>query len=222
MQPLKRKAPINVLIVENNALLREHLTALVHGAPGFRCAGAHASAEYALKSVRTDAPDVILLDLELPGITGVEAIPQFKKQLPQAQILIFTIHDEPDWIFPALEAGAAGYLVKPPSSSAIVLDAIVEVHAGGAPMSSQVARKVLRTFHQRGRSKADLAPLTPRENEILALLASGASPADIARQLGVASRTVSTHFRNIYEKLHVHTQAQAVAKYLRANTPSQA
>ncbi|MCW5550612.1 MAG: response regulator transcription factor [Verrucomicrobiae bacterium] len=210
--------PIKVSIVEDQQATRDMLAALARGSEGFICDGAYANAETALKRLPTERPDVVLLDLELPCMSGVEFIAAATARQPGLRILVLTIHDDPVRIFTALEAGASGYLVKP-VAPAKILEAITEIHNGGAPMSSQIARLVVKTFHHRGEARSELEVLTPREDEMLRLVAQGFHSSEIAGRLGISPRTVGTHLRNIYEKLHVHTRAHAVAKYLRQPPP---
>jgi len=205
----------NVSIVEDDDEFREHLVSLVRGAPGFVCAGVHSTAEAALKHVPHDKPDVLLLDLELPGKSGLECIRDFKARLPKLEILILTICDDSKRIFQALESGATGYLHKPPTSSVEILNAITEIRAGGSPMSSGIARLVVKTFQQRGRTRQEVERLSPREQEILELVSRGRQTAEIAGALHISPATVSTHLHRIYEKLHVHSRTAATAKYLR-------
>jgi DNA-binding NarL/FixJ family response regulator len=205
---------IRVSIVEDHATYRAYLAALIGGADGFTCTGAHRTAEEALEQIPRERPHVVLLDLELPGMSGVELIPKLKERLPELEILVLTVHKDPHRIFAALETGATGYLVKP-ASPVRILEAIAEVRAGGAPMSSQIARLVVKAFHQRGESKRDLAMLSPREQQILELVAKGFRSREIAQELHLSDHTVSSHLYNTYAKLHVHTRAAATAKYLR-------
>ena len=204
---------IRVSILEDNDPFREHLAALIAGASGFCCVGAHRTAEAALKRIPVEKPQVVLLDLELPNKSGLDCILELSARLPALQILVLTICDDTRRIFQALEAGACGYLVKP-ISSVRLLEAIADVRAGGAPMSSQIARLVVKTFHQRGRSKKQLDRLTLREEEILGWLAKGFRYQEIADQLGISIRTVSTHLHNIYDKLHVRSRGEATSKFL--------
>jgi len=207
-------SPIRVGIVEDKDDFREHLAALINGTNGFSCCGAHASAESALKHITREKPDVLLLDLELPKLSGDDSLGELRQKLPALEILVLTMHDEPRRIVKALEAGASGYLIKP-VSPAKLLDAIIEVRDGGSPMSSQIARLVVRTFHQRGRTNSDLQTLTAREEEILKLLSEGQHTKDIADHLKISGRTVGNHLHHIYEKLHVASRSQAVAKFFR-------
>jgi DNA-binding NarL/FixJ family response regulator len=208
------KVPIRVSIVEDNDPFREHLAALIGGAQGFSCSGAHRTAEQALKRIPVEKPDIVLLDLELPHLPGEECIRELKARLPGLEIVVLTIHDDSRRIFDALEAGATGYLVKP-VAPAKILEALTEAAAGGAPMSSQIARLVIHTFHERGQRKQELKQLTAREEEILAYVAKGYQSPEIAAELGISLSTVSTHLHHIYEKLQVRTRVGAAAKYLR-------
>ncbi len=205
--------PITVSIVEDDASLRQGLVALLNGSPGFRCAGAHRSAEDALKRIPREKPDVVLMDLHLPGRSGIECVRELKALLPKLNILMLTIEQDSQRVFEALQAGACGYLVKD-VPYAKMLEAIAEVQQGGAPMSSQVARQVIQFFHQRGQASRELENLTPREEEVLHHLAGGCSNKEIAEKLDREERTIATHLHNIYEKLHVHSRAAALAKWL--------
>ncbi len=204
---------IRVSIVEDDDEFREHLRALVGGSDGFECVGAHPSAERALKSVSVEKPEVVLLDMELPGKSGLEFIAELKGKQLEIAILVLTLHDDTQRIFAALEAGASGYLTKP-VAPARILEALRDVHSGGAPMSSQIARLVVETFHKRGRSMHEFDCLTLREEEILGCLAKGFSYQEIANQLGISIRTVSSHLHNIYNKLHVRSRGEATARFL--------
>ena len=204
-----------VSIVEDDKSFREHLAALIGGAPGFVCAGAHGSAEAALKHLSSDKPDIVLLDVELPGMSGLEYLRELKIRLPKIDVVMLTICDDSQTLFNALEAGATGYLQKPPASAAEILDALAEVRAGGSPMSSQIARLVVRSFHDRGRDRRELEQLTSREEEILRFVSQGYQTKEIADTLKLQSSTVATHLHNIYEKLHVHSRAAAASAYTR-------
>ena len=205
--------PVKVSIVEDNDRVRESLTSLIEGARGFRCVGAHRSAEAALKLVPEEKPDVVLMDIHLPRLCGIDCVRKLKAIEPHLLVLMLTAYEDDDLIFQALKAGANGYLVKqtPPSE---ILAAIEEVHEGGAPMSSNIARKVIQSFHSAGPNEPT-ETLSPREREILDLLARGYTNKEIADLLSIAFQTVHTHVRNIYGKLHVRSRTEAVAKYLR-------
>lgn len=216
---------IKVLIVEDNDTIREGLKMLIDGTEGYSCIGAYLKCELMLKNVERLKPDVLLMDIGLPGMNGIEGIKEVKKLLPELTILVLTIYEENDLIFEALCAGASGYLVKktPPSK---LLEAIREANEGGAPMSSHIARKVIDFFSrkdvkkfpqqikQTSQEKAEDI-LTPRELEILSGLVDGNSFKAIAESLYISIETVRFHFRNIYKKLHVHSQSEAVAKAIR-------
>ncbi|HYT62123.1 MAG TPA: response regulator transcription factor [Haliangiales bacterium] len=206
--------PIKVSIVEDNDRVRESLTSLIDGARGFRCVGAHRSAEAALKLVPDDAPDVVLMDIHLPRLSGIDCVRKLKATKPDLLIIMLTAYEDDDLIFQALKAGANGYLVKqtPPSE---ILAAVQEVHEGGAPMSSNIARKVIQSFHQSQPGASATEALSPREREILVLLSRGYLNKEIADSLSIAFQTVHTHVRNIYSKLQVRCRTEAVARYLR-------
>jgi DNA-binding NarL/FixJ family response regulator len=206
-------APIRVLVLEDARKTRAALVALLEGSPGFACAGASETAEAALRQVPVGKPDVVLVDLELPGMTGTEFLRTCRRRFPGVGLLVLTLHDDASWVFPALAAGACGYVVKgtPPAQ---LLEAIMEVHAGRSWMSGQVARLVLKSFHHEPSLAQGEEALSPREREVLGLLARGLRHAEIAAQLGIAPRTVNTHISHIYAKLHVHSAAGAVGKLL--------
>ncbi|PYM15377.1 MAG: DNA-binding response regulator [Verrucomicrobia bacterium] len=206
--------PVKVSLVEDNDRVRESLASLIDGARGFRCVGAHRSAEAALKLVPEEEPDVLLMDIHLPRLSGIDCVRKLKAIEPDLLVIMLTAYADDDLIFQALKAGANGYLVKqtPPSE---ILAAIQEVHEGGAPMSSNIARKVIQSFYQAQPGEASTETLSPREREILDLLARGYMNKEIADALSIAFQTVHTHVRNIYSKLHVRSRTEAVAKYLR-------
>jgi DNA-binding NarL/FixJ family response regulator len=204
---------ISVAIVEDDALVREHLVRLVDGAAGFQCAGAYADGEQALHDLPRQAPEVVLMDINLPGISGIECVRRLKKLLPRLQVIILTVYEDSDRVFAALEAGAGGYLLKRTPSDKL-LEAVREIHQGGAPMSSYIARKVVQSFQQRSPSAPEEANLSPREEEILHLVAKGYHNKEIADQLSISVETVRVHLRNIYEKLHVNSRSQAVVRFL--------
>jgi DNA-binding NarL/FixJ family response regulator len=206
-------SPIRVTVVEDHEPTLATLTALLESSKGFSCTSRHTRADQALKHLAAECPDVVLLDLELPGISGIDFIRRAKSMRLKAEILVLTMHDEARFIFEALESGATGYLIKP-VESARVLEAIHDVSNGGSPMSSQIARLVIRSFHHRGRARGNMETLTPREEQILRLLSRGYRYREIAQELGIAIRTVSTHLHNIYEKLHVRSATEATATFL--------
>jgi len=210
---IRRANDIKVATVEDDDEFRDHLAALIGGTEGYCCIGSYRSAELALKHLPVEQPDVLLLDLELPNKQGDELIAEIAARWPRVAVVVLTIHDDSARIFPALETGAIGYLVKP-VPPARLLEAIAEAHAGGSPMSSQIARLAVRRFQEQGRSRQKLDSLTPREAEILDHIARGLDTMEIADLLGISNRTIGSHLRSIYEKLQVHSRAAAVARFL--------
>ena len=210
---------VRVAIVEDDPRVRETLARLVDRSPGFRCVSSHPSGEDALAALPHNPPDVVLMDINLPGMNGVECVRKVKDILAQTQVMMLTVYEDTDLIFRALAAGATGYLLKqtPPGE---LLAAIADVHRGGSPMTSHIARKIVASFQQ---PVAPVPPetqtLSPREKEVLALLAQGFLYKEIAEQLGVSYDTVHTHIRRIYEKLHVRSRTEAVALHLRQGAP---
>jgi DNA-binding NarL/FixJ family response regulator len=207
------QSKIRVMVVEDDAGTRNALAALLGGSPGFCCVGAHRSATVALERIAHESPQVILVDLELPGMSGVEFLSACRHRFPAVELLVLTVHDSAPWIFPALEAGASSYVLKgtPPTK---LLEAIAEVRGGGSFMSGQVARLVLQQFRRRPAVRVGDEVLSPRELEVLQLLARGLHYAEIAKELGISQRTVNTHLHRVYGKLHVHSAAGAVGKLL--------
>jgi DNA-binding NarL/FixJ family response regulator len=206
--------PVDVCIVEDDAGMRESLREILAKAEGFACTGAFASAEEALAALPALRPHVVLMDINLPGISGVECVARLADLLPGVPIIMLTVYDDTDAIFQSLAAGAGGYLLKP-VRRAQLLDAIREVLRGGAPMSSTIARCVVQAFRKPAPAKqdgGDIAQLSPREREILDLLAQGLLLKEIADHFKVTHPTVQTHIGRIYKKLHVHSRAQAVAR----------
>ena len=203
---------IRVAIIEDHDDFREGLYHLFRTTEGFLCIGRYSSIEEALKKM--PEPDVLLLDIGLPGISGIEAIPEFKKRHPQVQIVMMTVFDDDKHIFDAIQAGADGYLLKktPPT---MVLHAIQDAAAGGMPMTPFVARQAIEIFKRYAPSEKPDASLTPRESEILTLLVQGLNYVMISERLFISLDTVRNHFRHIYQKLQVHSKAGAVAKAIK-------
>ena len=201
-------------IVEDDAGIRDELVALLNTSPGYRCVGACSSAEKALVDIPFWRPDVVLMDINLPGISGIECVARLKAKMPNLLILMLTVYDDGDRIFHALKAGANGYLVKRLVGSKL-LEAIEDVCTGGAPMSCQIARKVVQFFHNSGPSAEVSENLSPREIEVLEMLVAGQLFKEIADRLGIGTETVRTHVNHIYRKLHVRSRTEAVVKYLR-------
>ena len=204
---------ISVSIVEDDAQVRASLVKLIDSSPGFRCVSNHASAENALQEIPKVKSQVVLMDINLPGINGVECVRRLKPQMPGTQVIMLTVYQNTEHIFNALAAGATGYLLKqtPPAE---LLAAIREVHVGGSPMSSHIARKIVQSFQQSASASAEAQSLSPREAEVLDLLAKGFLYKEIADSMKVTYATVHTHIRHIYEKLHVRSRTEAVAKHL--------
>ncbi len=204
---------ITIAIVEDVAATREHLLAVLGRARGLKCLRACASGEEALRTLPGDAPDVVLMDINLPGMSGIECVARLKEKLPRTQMLILTTYEDGDMIFDSLRAGASGYLLKSTVPTELV-EAIEQVHAGGSPMSMGIARKVVSHFQKIPRPATEFEQLTAREAEILALLAQGFLYKEIGERLGISLSTVRTHLHTIYGKLHVQSRTEAVVKYL--------
>jgi DNA-binding NarL/FixJ family response regulator len=212
----KRKAALDVnvviSIVEDDAPARRILADWIRRTPGFSCAGMHGSAEAAMATLPAEKPTVVLMDINLPGMTGIECVRRLKPVMPDAQFVMLTVYEDADHIFNALTAGASGYLLKR-TPRAELLAALKDVHAGGSPMSSNIARKVVQSFQKSGSQPSDTVDLSPREREVLELLARGYLYKEIAASLQISGPTVNTYIRRIYEKLHVRSRSQAVAKF---------
>ena len=206
---------IKVAIVEDKDGVRENWARLINGAPGFSCHWTFSSAEAALKSLPSNQPDVVLMDIHLPGISGIECTARLKQLLPLTQVLVVTVYDDVEKIFEALKAGASGYLLKttPPAE---LLQAIQEITHGGAPMTGEIARKVIEAFRQPAPASTVTTSLTSREIECLRLLVQGFSNKEIATQMNVKADTVHAHLKSVYEKLHVRSRVEAATAYLRS------
>jgi DNA-binding NarL/FixJ family response regulator len=208
------KAPIRVAIVEDNARLRQQFVRLLDESPGFVSCGAYPDAESALKGLPTNPADVVLMDIQLPKMSGVECVGRLKLQMPNLDVVMLTVYDDSDLIFRALENGATGYLLKrtPPAE---ILRAIEEVQRGGAPMSGHIARMVVQSMQRRGPSPHAVENLSPREEEVLRLVSKGLVNKEIADELGIALETVRGYLKSIYSKLHVRSRTEAAMKYYR-------
>jgi DNA-binding NarL/FixJ family response regulator len=205
---------IRIAIVEDNAQIRGTLAQLIADARGYTCVCACETAEKALRLVPRHAPEVVIMDIQLPDLSGIECTARLKRILPETQVMIFTVYEDNDQIFQALEAGASGYLLKR-TTPAEILEAITDIKDGGAPMSSEVARKVVQSFRKTEPTKAaELAQLSRREEEILALLTQGYVAKEIAGKLSISYDTVRSHLKHIYEKLHVRSRTEAVIKVM--------
>ena len=205
--------PIKVSIVEDNDQIREGLSVLINGSTGFQCVATYPTAENALKYLPAQKPDVVLMDIQLPGMSGIECVRELKRLLPELQIMMLTIYEDDDNVFKSIVAGASGYVLKktPPSE---LMDAVSDLHNGGSPMSDRIARKVVQAFQQMGKSSRETENLTQRESEVLSYVAKGFQDKEIAEKFFLSSETVRTHLRNIYKKLHVRSRTEATLKYL--------
>jgi DNA-binding NarL/FixJ family response regulator len=201
-----------VVIVEDDGGLREQLVQILETASDIKCLGAFRSGEEALPQIMEKKPDVVLMDIKLPGMSGIQCVAEVKKIFPEMQIIMVTIYEDSERIFRALKAGANGYLVKsgPPEQ---LLESIRDVHKGGAPMSSPIARKVVKHFHLIGPSVTETENLSPREREVLDLLGQGFIYKEIGDKLNIGTETVRTYVKNICQKMHVRGRIEAVAKH---------
>jgi DNA-binding NarL/FixJ family response regulator len=208
-----------VAIVEDNAVMRKSFREWIDASPDFRCVFACATAEEALVEIPRLKPDVVLMDVHLPGQSGIACTARLKEELPAVQVISLTVYRNQELIFQALQAGALGYLLKR-SSPAELLKAIAEVRSGGAPMTSEIARMVVEAFQKKPASAASGDSLTHRESEILALLSEGLRNKEIADRVNISYDTVRAHLRNVYEKLHVRGRTEAVRMYLKSSSLS--
>ena len=209
--------PIAISIVEDNDKLRATLVRVIDRTDGFRCVSDYGSAEDALADLPKIKPDVVLMDINLPGINGVECVRQLKKLLPQIQVMMLTVYEDTENIFNALAAGANGYMLKRTPAKELI-EAIREVQRGGSPMTTHIARKVVQSFQKSAGAQQvanELSELSEREQQVLDLLAQGLIYKEIGEKLGISYETVHTYIRRIYEKLQVRTRTEAVAKFLR-------
>jgi DNA-binding NarL/FixJ family response regulator len=205
---------ISVAIVDDEKELCASIATFVNGSSGFRCVTTYHSAEAALQHLPAEKPDVVLMDINMTGMNGVECVRRLKGLVPEMKIMMLTVYEDSDQIFRALSAGASGYMLKR-STPARLLEAIKELHEGGSPMSSSIARKVVASFQKSGQIREEKASLSPREQTVLESMAKGLTYKQPADHLEISIDTVRTHVRRIYEKLHVKSNTEAVAKYLR-------
>lgn len=208
---------IRVAVVEDDAGVRETLKKIVQKAPMLSLDGAYGSAEEAFEPITSNQPDVALVDINLPGKSGITLVAELKARLTRLQVMMITVYEDGDQIFDSLQAGASGYMLKRTQPQEIV-QAIVQLHAGGAPMSAEVARKVVDFFKRRTKVESELKQLSARETEILRELSKGYRYKEIADRLGIGIETVRTHVHHIYEKLHVESRVEAVMKYVQDQT----
>ncbi len=202
---------IKVAIVEDNKTTREGLETIINLAPRYQCVCACPTAEDALKLIPKHQPDVVLMDIQLPYMSGVECVAQLKELAPSAQVIMVTVYEDPDRIFRALRAGACGYLLKR-STPEQILGAVREVQQGGAPMSGEIARKVIAHFREQETANAQVETLSAREREVLDLVVHGFSNKEIADRLSVTVEAIRWHLKRIYQKLHVHSRTSAALK----------
>ncbi|MFA5831874.1 MAG: response regulator transcription factor [Bacteroidota bacterium] len=205
---------IRVAIVEDIKKIREGLASLIDGSDGFQCTETYESAEEALRGIPSYHPDVVLMDIQLPRMSGIECVEKLKELTPDLEIMMLTSFEDSDKVFKSIVAGASGYILKstPPAE---LLEAIRDLHDGGSPMSDQIARKVVQAFRQMGSSSKETENLSDRETEILSYLAKGYQDKEIADTLFLSIKTIRTHLRNIYKKLHVRSRMEAVLMYLK-------
>jgi DNA-binding NarL/FixJ family response regulator len=204
-----------ISIIEDDEDTRQILTGIIASAPSLKLISTYPLCAPAIAGIPADKPDVVLVDINLPEINGVEAVRRLKPVLPGTQFLMLTVYEDPDHIFAALAAGATGYLLKSTSRTEL-LEAIAQIATGGSPMSTGIARKVVQSFSRPPAAKDELATLSPREQSVLDLLSKGYLYKEISESLGVSVPTISTYIRRIYEKLQVHSRTQAISKYLRS------
>jgi len=204
-----------IAIVEDNTVMRESFRQWINASPNFRCVFACATAEEAVAEIPRLKPDVVLMDVHLPGESGIVCTARLKEELPDLQVIMLTVYRNQELIFQALQAGASGYLLKR-SSPTELLTAIAEVRSGGAPMTSEIARMVVEAFQKKPANLASADGLTNRESEILALLSEGLSNKEIAGRVDISYDTVRAHLRHIYEKLHVRGRTEAVKMFLKS------
>lgn len=205
---------INVSIVEDSDKFRETLARVLNRAEGFKCISHYPNAEDALKALPQDKPNVVMMDINLPGMNGVECVRQLKQVAPEIQVMMLTVYEDTENIFNALAAGATGYMLKRTPRDEL-LEAIREVHRGGSPMTTHIARKVVQSFQRAAPAASPTETLSPREQEVLDCLAQGFLYKEIAEKLNISYETVHTYIRRIYEKLQVRTRTEAVAKFLK-------
>ena len=213
MNGASESARIQVAIVEDDEEIRADLSHRISGSPAFELLAGYADAESALADLPRHTPDVVLMDINLPGMDGVECVRRLKPKMPKAQFVMLTVYEDNNRLFKSLMAGASGYLLKR-MSPARLLTAIREAHEGGSPMTPQIARRVVQHFQQIPEPPSELQKLTPRETDVLKQLAKGFRYKEIVDNLGISPGTLHSYIRSVYEKLHVHSRTEAVVKFL--------
>ena len=216
LQSKAQPVSISVCIVEDNVELRESVATYLENVPGFICLGAYESAEQALIEIPQRKPDVVLMDINLPGMSGIECVERLKAIEPRLPVIMLTVYENSDQVFDALAAGACGYMIKSTPQEKL-LEAIREVHSGGSPMSSHIARKVVQSFLKHEKRTEPAERLSPREQQVLEQLAKGFPYKQIAAAMDISMGTLHTYIRRVYEKLHVNCRTDAVVKYLGAD-----
>lgn len=206
------RTPITVSIVEDDDWLRDNLAALLDSSPDFRCLSRFATAEAALAALPAKCPDVVLMDIGLPQMSGIECVRRLKAIVPSVQVLMLTVYGDTERVFAALKAGGSGYLLKRAASEEL-FDAIRRVHRGESPMDGQIARKIVQYFNSKGSASQELEQLSPRERDVLECLAKGEAYKQIADRLGISIDTLRGYIKSVYQKLHVHSRGEAVAKF---------
>src|ERR1700744_4736280 len=201
-----------VMVVEDNRALRAQLVRILESAPDIKCLGAFTSGEEALPAILEKKPDVVLMDIKLPGMSGIQCVVEIKKVIPEMQIIMVTVYEDSERIFRALKSGASGYLIKssPPEQ---LIKAVRDTHSGGSPISSHIARKVVEHFHLMGPAETETDNLSVREQEVLKLLGNGLIYKEIGNQLHISTETVRSHVKSICLKMHVRSRLEAIAKH---------
>lgn len=213
--PAPKSGILTVGVVEDDARIRWSLAEILDDVEDIECIGTFASAEEALAHLPVLKPQVVLMDVNLPGLNGIECVRRLVPKCPGVQVVMLTVREDSDIIFDSLAAGASGYLLKPPSAEELVA-AVRDVFAGGAPMTTSIARKVVQSFNRAASTAPEAESLSPREVEVLEWLVKGLAYKEVAAELGISYSTVHRHIESIYRKLHVHSRSHAVAKYLGA------
>jgi DNA-binding NarL/FixJ family response regulator len=215
---MKQSHPLKVAIVDDDDRFRKSLARWIESTEGLRCSGNFATAEEAIERIPATVSDVVIMDISLPNMSGIECVRRLKEEKPALQIIMLTVYEDSEMIFKALQAGATGYLLKR-SSPDKILEAIVEVSRGGAPMSSYIARKVVESFQDKEPAAGEQTNLTRREEEILGYIVKGFVNKEIADALSISVETIRVHLKSIYEKLHVRSRTEAALKCLQKSNP---